>query len=521
MKSTFSQRFKLIPEEMVIPFLLTLTQLTILIAFHNNYNYFRDELYYIACSDHLDWGFVDHPPLSILILKISRWVFGDSLHAVRVLPAIAVSFVVIIGAKIAKLFGGGTFAQAFASLTIVCASGLIGHGRYFSMNAFDVLFWSLALYILVKIFQSGNQKLWVWFGIVAGLGLQNKYSVGFMIIGALGGMVFTSQRKQFKNKWFWMGMILAGLIFLPHIIWEIVNKYPSLEFMRNASQNKNVHLSVLDFFRGQLRDMNFLNAPIWMLGIFFLLFKSEVSKFKSLGWMYIIVFIAMIAGNAKVYYLSPIYPVLLAGGSVYVEQLFSKYRLKWLKVSYPIALVLLALIALPFAVPVLPVNDFIRYEQLLGITPRQDERSSVSELPQYYADQFGWEEMVSNFTSAYNTLTPDEQKQCVLYVRNYGEAAAIDFYGSKCGLPKALCGHNSYWYWGPGEKTGDIAIIIGDSYDLEENLEDLQRAYQEVKLVATTDATYAMPFENGRQIFVCKGMRTTFQAIWEHERVFI
>jgi hypothetical protein len=167
------------------------------------------------------------------------------------------------------------------------------------------------------------------------------------------------------------------------------------------------------------------------------------------------------------------------------------------------------------------VEKFIAYQTSLGMAPRAEERSAVGVLPQHYADMFGWEEMVAGVGRVYQTLTPEERAECVIYVRNYGQAGAIDFFGKKYGLPKAICAHNNYWLWGPGEKTGDVAIILGAERDLQDNLDDLQAVYQSVVPAFTTDCALCMPYENGRQFFVCRGMRTTFQKIWPTERFYI
>jgi hypothetical protein len=175
----------------------------------------------------------------------------------------------------------------------------------------------------------------------------------------------------------------------------------------------------------------------------------------------------------------------------------------------------------PFALPVLTVDQFIDYEKALGAAPHADEHEAVAALPQYYADQFGWEEMVTQIGKAYQTLTPPEQAQCIVYVRNYGEAGAVDFFGKQYGLPNALCGHNNYWLWGPGMRTGNVAIIFGNSYDSTESYNDLSKYYKHVQYVGTTSCRYAMPFENDRPIFLCKDCVTTFQAIWPDEKFFI
>ncbi len=504
---------------MTLPVILAIFLLALLVIVHDRYGYFRDELYYIACTDHLSWGYVDLPPLSIGILWVVRHLLGDSLQAIRFLPSVAVAVVVLLTGLMARRLGGGRLAQGLAALSAVAAHGLIGHGTLFTMNPFDLLFWTLAGYVSIVILKENRPKLWILFGVLAGLGLLNKYSMGFLCVGLFGGLLLTPERKHFATRWFWLGILATVIIVLPHVLWQIAYGFPSLEFMRNASQYKNVSLGVVDFLFGQIKTMNFLNAPIWIGGIYFF-FVNRDRHLRSLGYVYPIVFVVMILSNAKLYYLSVIYPLFLAGGAVQAEIFFHRVRWTWMQPVYTSLLVLLTLVVLPLPVPILPVDAFIRYEKFLGQTPHADEHSSLNELPQYYADQFGWEDMVAIFDTAYRRLTPQEQAECVLYVRNYGEAGAIDFFGKKYGLPGALCPHNSYWLWGPGERTGNIAVILGGAPDREANFRDLRGRYRYVEYVDSTHSRYAMPFEIGRQIFICKGMNTTFQKLWPGERFY-
>lgn len=512
---------KILSSDYTIPILIALLQFIIQVMFHGSYGYFRDELYYIACSNHLAFGYVDEPPLSIAILALNRWILGDSLQALRLLPSLAGAGVVLLAASMARRMGGGRFAQGMAALSVVVAHVLIGNGRYYSMNAFDVFFWALVGYIVVKILTEDKPGLWIAFGIIAGLGLLNKYSIGFLCTGLIAGLTLTSQRKQLTTKWFWYGALAALLLFLPHIIWEIRNGLPTLEFMHNASQEKNAPLTISEFVVGQFREINYLNAPLWLLGLYYFFFHRVGKQYRALGWMYLVVFVIMAAGNAKVYYLSPIYPILLAGGAVFAEQIIREHLWNWIKPVYVSLVILWTAIVLPFALPVLPIEKFIAYQKLLGVAPRAEERSSVGILPQHYADMFGWEEMVAGVAKMYQTLTPEEQAKCVIFVRNYGEAGAIDLFGKKYGLPNAICAHNNYWLWGPGDKTGDVAIILGNDRDLQDNLNDLNRRYQRVEPAFTTDCDLCMPYENGRQFFLCRGMNTTFQKLWPSERFYI
>jgi hypothetical protein len=511
----------LFSHELTVPFLIALLQLVLQVSFHGNYGYFRDELYYIACSNHLAFGYVDQPPLSILILSLSRAILGDSLHALRFLPALAGAGVVILASLMARRIGGGRFSQGLAALAVVAAHELIGAGRYFSMNAFDVLFWALAGYIVVKIIAENRPGLWIAFGAVAGLGLLNKYSMGFLCIGLAAGLLFTFHRRHLATRYFWLGAAIALLLFIPHVLWEINHHLPTLEFMRNASQQKNAPVTLAEFTLGQLRDVNYLCAPIWLLGLYYFLFHKDGKHYRPLGWMYVVVFLIMVAANAKVYYLSPIYPMLLAGGAVFLERLIGDHSWNWAKPVYISLIIVWSAIVLPFTLPVLPVRKFIAYEKLLGVTPRAEERSRLGPLPQYYADMFGWEEMVEAVAKVYQALPPADQARCFIFVRNYGEAGAIDFFGRKFGLPAAACAHNNYWLWGPGDRTGDVAIILGANRGLQDNLNDLRRRYKQVDLVATTNCDLCMPYENGRQFFLCRGMNTTFQNLWPAERFYI
>ena len=507
--------------DMKIPLLIAGAALLLMAAFHNSYGYFRDELYYLACADHLAFGYVDQPPLSIALLALWRWLFGDSLHAIRLLAALAVSGTSVLAALIARRLGGGTFSLWLSAFSVIAAHTLLGNGRSYSMNSLDLLFWTWALYIGVRLLAGDTPMLWIAFGLIAGLGLLNKYSMGFMCAGFAGGLLLTSHRSQLRSAYFWFGVLVAALLFLPHVIWEIEKEFPTLEFMHNASQLKNARISPFEFLSGQFGSMNYVNAPLWLMGLWYFFFHDDGKRFRPMAWMYVIVFCIMIAGNGKVYYLQSSYPGLLAGGAVLLEKIVSSRPLKWVTVAYPVLLGLMMVIGLPLTLPVLPVEKFIGYENALGIRPKAEEISSVGDLPQYYADQFGWEEFASSVAKIYATLTTEEKRQCVIYVRNYGEAGAIDFFGKKYGLPPALCAHNSYWMWGPGDRTGNIAIIVGHDRLLADNLRDLNRRYVHVELAGATDCRYAMPYENGRLLFLCRGMNTSFQALWPEERFFI
>jgi len=509
----FSRRRLL--SDIAILIYLAVAKLILHMIFHAEYGYFRDEFYYIACSDHLAWGYVDQPPLSICILTVGRALMGSSLFSIRLLTALAGAGVVFVTGLTVRRLGGERFAQVLAAVAVIASPIMLALSRYFSMNAFDILFWTVAAYLVILIITGDDPKLWLTFGAVIGLGLLNKYSIGFFCLGLYAGLLLTSHRKYFLKKWFWFGTLIALGLFLPHIIWQVVHGYPSVEFMRNAAMYKNLPTPPLEFLVGQFLEVGFANALLWVPGLLFCFFHREGKRYRLFGLMYVVIFAVMVATNAKVYYLSPIYPAFLALGSVAVCTFIDRIGWSLLKPAVLILVILSGIITVPFAIPVLSVEKFIAYQESLGLTPPQEERNEVGVLPQHYADMFGWEKMVETVAEVYEELTPVEKEQCVIFVRNYGEAGAIDFFGRKYDLPKATSGHNNYWLWGPPvDRTGEVAIIFGESHDIQRSYDDLKQYFEEVVHVATFTCTYCMPYENNRPVFICRNMYRTMQEIW-------
>jgi len=501
--------------------LLALLKVAIHIPFFNSYGYFRDELYYIACSNHLAWGYVDQPPLSIFVLAIVRFLFGESLIAIRIFPAIAGAATVFLAGLMARQLGGGRFAQFLAAFAVLTSPVVLGNGgRYFSMNSFDLLFWALAGYVVTLIISKRNPKLWLVFGAVAGLGIMNKYSMGFFIAALAVAMLLTPERKHFLSKWFWIGGLIGVGIVLPHLIWEYRNGFPTLEFIHNATYLKNTPTTPWAFLVGQLKDTGFANSIVWMFGLVFCLFWKQGRTYRIFGIQYILLFALMVSQNSKSYYLTPVYPMLLAPGAVAFETITQKATRRSFKPALVIAMFVMGLIAAPFALPVLPVDTFIRYQYGLGMSPPREERGQTGDLPQYYADMFGWPEFVDTLASVYRTLSPAERKACLIYVRNYGEAAAIEFFGRPYALPQPACAHNSYWYWKPQGWNGSVAIILG-GHDTTASRKDLEQFFGQVQFGAMTKSEHAMPYESGRPFFICRAAKISLDQIWARDKVFM
>lgn len=471
------------------------------------YGIFRDEMYYFACSEHLSWGYVDHPPLIALIVWITRHIFGSSVLALRLPAALAGAALVWLAGKLAREFGGGRFAQALAALAVFMVPIYLIMNHWITMNAFEPLIWMGCLWCVVRAINSGNEKYWFWFGVLAGIGFETKYSIVFFLLGVFAGVLATPQRRILKGKWLWLGVLAAFLIFLPNFIWLVQHDFPFIELMRNIRMtSRDIVRGPLAFVLDQGQIMNPVLFPLWLAGLAWLFFAEAGKRYRVLGWTYIVILGVFIALKGKNYYLAPIYPVLFAAGAVAFERVTSK-RWVWTRAAYVAVLALCTAILAPLFAPILPIESFIRYQRKLGIEPPKAENQNNGSLPQYFADEFGWEDMVREVARIYNSLPPDERARTAIFANSYGQAGAIDYFGSKYGLPKAISNHQSYWYWGPRNYSGEIMIVLGSDGSGD------RKHFKSVEVAGRADNPYSRMDER-YDIFLCRGLLWDFKAVW-------
>ncbi len=495
---------------------ISIFKFLLLVLFAGNYGLFRDEFYYLECSKHLDWGYVDQPPFSILVLAVSRILFGESILGIRIFAYAASCGIIFVTGLIAREMSGNKFAQSVSAFAAVFCGTILGAGSIFSMNSFDILFSSLIFFLLIRLIKSENKKLWIPLGIIFGIGLQNKLSPVFIAFGLAVGMALTKHRKYFLSKELYIGAAIAFLIFLPNIIWQIANSFPTIEFMRNAASRKNQPLGVIGFLSGSIMELNPFFIFFLLTAIYFLVFNKTGRQFALIAWTLILIFFVFVFFNGKPYYMGILFPVIIAAGVVGAEILIDKYINSWGRYALIILILIPAAVSVtPFAIPVLNVEAFIGFSGSLGVKPGSGERQHLGILPQFYADRFGWKEMVEEVAAAYNKLSEDEKKNVVIFAQNYGEAGAIDYYGKQYGLPKAYSAHNNYWFWGPPQNfNGEAAIVVGS------NKQDNSKFFEQVELSGTLENKYAMPYENVG-IFICRKAKISLQQGWAKLKIFI
>lgn len=483
------------------------------------YGWFRDEFYYVSCGERLAFGYVDHPPLAPLLARLSRELFGESLPALRILPILAGAAVVFLAGWLAREFGGGRVAQAVACLGVLIAPVFLFTFHTFSMNGFEVLLWTLAVLVVARILQTGDDRLWLLFGLLGGIGLQNKHSMLVFGFGIFAALLLTPERRHLAKPWIWGGGALAALIFLPNLLWQARHGWPTMEFARNAQELKNVSLSPLELFTEQILRMHPLALPVWLAGLGWLLFSRPGRPFRLFGWAFLVIFAVLVTQESKPYYLSPIFPVLLAAGGVALEA--GLFRIPAGLPRTAAASLLLAILVLggaalmPLALPVLPVESLTRYLQTLGIEVSAGERHEMGVLPQHFADMHGWGAMTAEVARVYEALPPEEKKEARLFAQNYGEAGALRELGKPYGLPPVISGHNNHFLWGTGGWDGGVLVILGGDE------EDNRAACRDLKKAGEVRCGLCMPYEDRNPVYVCRGFTQPLDEMWPRIKKYI
>ena len=493
-----------------VAYALALCKIFLFILAGSSYGYFRDELYFLACGEHLAFGYPDHAPLSVWLTKFSREIFGESLYAIRFLPALSGALKIVLTGWLVSEFGGKHFATLLACLCVLVAPIYLAGDNLLSMNTYEPLFWTGCALAYVLVINRENPRYWLVFGALAGFGLMNKHSLVFFGLAFVIGLLATPDRKFFANRFLWIAGGIAFIIFLPNIIWQYQNDWATLELLQNVrNTGKNVVLAPHEFIFQQMFILLPPTALVWLAGLWYLLVDKSGKQFRTLGIAYLAVLAIMILLKAKHYYLAPVYPMLFAAGGVFLENLIERFRFgKIVRYALPSLLIIGGLLFLPLALPVLPIERFIAYQNALGIAPPKTEVGHQGVLPQHYGDMFGWEEMTAKVAEVYHSLPPEERRRAAIFAGNYGEAGAIDLFGERYNLPKAISSHQSYYLWGHRDYDGSVVIILGDEK------EDAEEFCESVEQRTRVGVPLAMEEENF-DILICRGLKEPFPELWK------
>jgi 4-amino-4-deoxy-L-arabinose transferase-like glycosyltransferase len=485
-------------------------KLALHLALAGRYGWFRDELYFLDCGRHLAWGYVDHAPLvglaSRLLLEL-----GGSLVLARSLAAAAGAALVLLSGLLACRLGGGRFAQGLTALAVLVVPINLGIASIFSMNVLEPLFWTGCAWALVRLVQSGDGRLWLVFGLLAGTGLMNKHSTAFFAAALVAGVLLSPERRWLSTRWPWLGGALALLVFSPNLAWQAANGFPTLEDLSNVARSgKNVVLGPLAFFSQQVEIVHPVLLPLWLGGLFSLAF-GRLRRYRFLGAAFALFFVLMFAMKGKNYYLAPAYPMLLAAGAVALEANLGRWRWSagraWPKGAVAAVVGFAGAVTAPLVLPLLPPEGYVAYARTLGVAPPKTEVAHRGPLPQLFGDQFGWPEFVVDVAKAWSGLTPAERARAAIFANNYGEAGAINLFGPALGLPPAISAHQNHFLWGPRGFQGDILVVTQD------DRASLERLCASVEEAGHHEHPWGMAEENG-PIWVCRGLKVSLPELW-------
>ena len=473
----------------------------------NNYGYFRDELYYLACSKRLAWGFVDHPPLSVFFLRAVTSIVGDSLAAIRAPVVLASGLTTFVVMATSKRIGATGYGLWLTGACTVLSGMYLVIFSFYSMNAFDILYWAIAGAIMVRLIEGRGPWEWLALGTLFGIAFLNKASVLWLVAGIAFAVLATPMRKSLKSPAPWAGLTLAAIIASPNIFWQIQNHWPTLEFAQNAQKLKLLPIAPWDFVMQQAVVMNLVGF-VFIVAAIVWSFRAEQKRWLPLSLAFLLVVaILLVNGRSRVNYLAPAYTLVLPLVGLASKEWFgSRSRLTWTAIAFGVSSPLYLCLGLPWLSPKFMTEIILASP----IQPPVEEKGPKSPM-QGWSDMFGWEDLAREAKAARAGLSYQDQLQAVVVANNYGEAAAMEHFG----VPRVVCGHNSYWLWGHDDWNGQVAVFVNKWPD------DVKSMFYEFKQVGSVEAPNAVPEQNGSPVWVARGLKVPVSVFWNRIRKYL
>jgi hypothetical protein len=478
------------------------------LATATRYGYYGDELYYYACSRHMQWGYYDHPPFVAAMMWLSRHLFGSSLLSTRIVPSLCGAFLVWLAADLSRKMGGGWLARVLTAVCVACAPVYMLFFHLFSMNAFECVLWTALVWVALHAIQT-NPRYWILFGVLVGLGMENKYSAGVFVIGLAIGLLLTPARNALLSMYFWIGLLLAVLIFLPNLMWLSNHGWPFLQWQSALRQRHEfLDISVPRYLWQQILITGG-TAIFWIAGLLALLFSRRAPNLRFAGVAALLSVATFYFAGGRVLYPAPLFAILFAAGAVSLESWLVERKL--LAIALAAIVVVTGAVLAPCFVPILPIQRVAGYEYALhlGLPIEIEKGRANSTMPFQFAWETGWDNLVRTIAQVYNSLPPEERAQTGILTFNYHTAGAIDLLGPKYGLPPAIGTHMTYHMWGPRQYNGEVLIVISDTFP--------PRWCRRYEHVASVDNpyTYTNAGLNGPIVNVCYGLIFDLQKQWE------
>jgi 4-amino-4-deoxy-L-arabinose transferase-like glycosyltransferase len=458
--------------------------IALLLGVSGRYGFHRDELYFVVAGRRLDWGYVDQPPLTPLIAGVAETVAGTTPTALRVLPAFAIGAVVLLAASMSRHLGGGRRAQVFAAIAAGGSGVALSVGHLLSTTSFDYLLWTLATWILVRLLDDADRRWWLALGGTIGIGLLNKHLIGVFAVAVLIALIATRRRSLLASPWPWAGVGIAALLALPNFLWQLANDLPQLEMSAALASRTDGPVA---FVLEQVGLLSIVLAVPAAVGAWQMLRDPRLERWRPIGITFVLLFVFFLLAGGKSYYVAPMYPALLAAGSLWFERLEGLRRASMIGAS---AIGIGA--GLFIALPLLPPSSM-----------------SVLDATGELGETVGWPELIEQVSAVYESIPASDRLEVAIFTGSYGEAGAIDVLGPAAGLPPAYSGHNTYWLWGPPVEHGPI-IGVGAIGDV------LVRVCPDVAEVDRITNPYGVENEEfGLPLYLCLSPERRLADIWD------
>ncbi len=487
--------------------LLAAARLLLHLATNGQYGFHRDELQTLDDARHLDWGFVAYPPITPLIGRLELILFGTSLIGFRVFSAVAVSMIMVLAGLIAKELGGSRHIQLLAAVAAGISPISLVQGAVLQYVSFDYLWGVTVTYLLVRLLKSEDPRRWVPIGAVLGIGMETRYTMGFLALGVAGSMLLTPARRFLRSGWLWLGVGVSIVVFFPNMIWQMRHHFISLEFLSHLHARDLRQGRYNGFFTEQLwLCVNLATAPLTLLGLWFYLVREEGRRYRLLGWTFVLAFALFALVGARSYYTAPLYPMLIAAGCVLFGNLLGSLRPAWSQFAYGVQWTAILIGGVAFVLLVMPVAPI--GSPLWSITSKMHDQ---------FREEIGWPDLASSVAGVYRSLPPEERERAGILTGNYGEAGALNLYGPALGLPHAMSLTNSFWYRGYDPRLPQIVILTG--FGLEEG----RKLFGSCEVAAKNTNPFTVENEESRDhpdILLCRNLRMPWPEYWERSRRF-
>ncbi|WP_026899177.1 glycosyltransferase family 39 protein [Daejeonella oryzae] len=492
----------------------TLVKVTLHFIANNNYGFHRDELLYKALGEHVDWGFKEVPPFVAGLSWITTHLFGDSLFATRLFSTLFGAAIVFLTGLIVLNLGGKRLAIIIACTAVIVSPSFLASQYLFQPVVFDQFFWTLTAYFFIRYIRTREAVNIYYSGISIGFGMLNKYSMAFFALALIVALMISAQRKLLVNRAWLIGALIAFLIFLPNLLWQINNGLPVFRHMKELRGTQLNYISPVDFGLQQL----LIHASvlfIWLPGLVYLFLSRTNRQYRFLGIAFFLTLIMLIVLKGKVYYSFGAYPMLFAAGGIAFYKLMKNLK-PVLNYTILAFIFIPSFLFLPIVIPILPLANTLKFfkfsaEKLNLKFALKWEDQKEHATTQDYADMLGWNEIAENVTKAYKTIPADDKDSSTIFANNYGQAGAIDHYRKKYQLPAAVCLSSSYALWSPASFPVKHIVYVDDEYP-----DTLGTFYKSVVKIGEVENQFAR--EKGTAIYLLSYPVKDIMPIYQAQR---